>query len=1080
MIKKFKFLPSILALLLCLTATAFAQETGGAIEGTITDPSGAAVPGVTVTITSRGTTEGARPDATTGLNRTATTDESGFFRVQEIPPGFYTVRTAPASGFSTTLVENVEVVLGKITPVRVTLSAGNVSETVTVTSDAIAIDTTDNKIQTNITAQVAELLPKGTNFTTLLQTAPAVRNEPLAGGFQVDGASGSENTFIIDGQEVTNFRTGTLNANNNVPFQFVQEVQVKSSGFEAEFGGASGGVINVVTKGGSNDWHGEFGTSFRPAGFQANQRPTLRLFRAGTPGTANFFQRAEYINDPRDRATDFFPTLNFSGPVLRDRLWFFASYTPQFNNAIQDVNYISSDPRGRVARFTETYRANTHAHYAFTRLDASITDKLRVTGTFTYNPIEYNGLLPPATQQTSSPSAATFGGSIGTLVGPELLGQQGGRVNANNVTGKMDYTPTDRLVISFRAGRSFLNEKARPADGVFSYGIPRQQRFICATGSAAGGCATGFQNFPSNNAIDFDVSIRKTLDADASYLVNNFGGRHQFKFGYQYNGISNDVQSGYAQFGITQLFYGTNIRSLTGDASLTPTAGNLGSGLLQRVSTNGKASSNSQTFFIQDSWQPVNRLTFNLGARFEKEDVPSFTAGLPGIEFGYGDKIAPRLGAAYDLTGDGKTKIFGFYGWFYDRFKYELPRGSFGGDFFRVDYFEILPGAPLFSQYTIGNILGNRPDVAGGNCPNGGITGGVGFSRCQLDFRIPSNDPSVPLAQGGGIDPELKPHRQSEITFGAERDLGGGYLFSGRYTHKQIDRAVEDIGFFNDNGSELYIIGNPGFGASVDVISSFGFPATPKAERRYDAMELRIDKRFTRKYYFNASYTLSRLYGNYPGLASSDEAGRNSPNVNRLFDLPFIQYTAGGQLNNGRLPTDRPHSFKLSGAYTLDWAQQFGFGSGNSTEISGFTQISSGTPQTTRFDFEGVTSAILFGRGDLGRTEKFTQTDLGLRHKYRFGSNERFTMVFDLDVLNLFNENNVLALSQLINARVDYAGLTPGETDAEVVQNYIKGLTLPIVQADLAATPDLVDANYGQPNTFQGPRSVRFGFRLLF
>jgi hypothetical protein len=225
---------------------------------------------------------------------------------------------------------------------------------------------------------------------------------------------------------------------------------------------------------------------------------------------------------------------------------------------------------------------------------------------------------------------------------------------------------------------------------------------------------------------------------------------------------------------------------------------------------------------------------------------------------------------------------------------------------------------------------------------------------------------------------------------------------------------------------------------------------------------------------------LSRLYGNYPGLASSDEAGRNSPNVNRLFDLPFIQYTAGGQLNNGRLPTDRPHSFKLSGAYTLDWAQQFGFGSGNSTEISGFTQISSGTPQTTRFDFEGVTSAILFGRGDLGRTEKFTQTDLGLRHKYRFGSNERFTMVFDLDVLNLFNENNVLALSQLINARVDYAGLTPGETDAEVVQNYIKGLTLPIVQADLAATPDLVDANYGQPNTFQGPRSVRFGFRLLF
>ena len=182
--------------------------------------------------------------------------------------------------------------------------------------------------------------------------APSVRNEPLAGGFQVDGASGSENTFIIDGQEVTNFRTGSLNGNNNVPFQFVQEVQIKSSGFEAEFGGASGGVVNVVPKGGSNEFHGEFGTSFRPAAFQANTRQTLRYFRTGTPGTASFFQRAEYLRDPRDRATDFFPTANFSGPIVKDRLWFFLSYTPQFFNATQDINYVSSDPRTRLARFT--------------------------------------------------------------------------------------------------------------------------------------------------------------------------------------------------------------------------------------------------------------------------------------------------------------------------------------------------------------------------------------------------------------------------------------------------------------------------------------------------------------------------------------------------------------------------------------------------------------------------------------------------------------------------------------------------------------------------------------------------------
>src|SRR5215207_8062193 len=262
MFSKFKMLLSVAAIVFSLTAVAFGQETTGSIEGTIKDPQGGAVPGVAVRITSRGRTEGARQDATVGFNRTVTTNDEGFYRVIQVPPGFYTVSTAATAGFGEATVTNVEVVLGKTTPLNIDVRAGGVAETVNVSADAVAIDPTDNKIQTNITAQIAELLPKGTNFTSLLQVAPAVRNEPLGGGFQVDGASGSENTFIIDGQEVTNFRTGVLNGNNNIPFQFVQEVQVKSSGFEAEFGGATGGVVNVVTKGGSNEWRGEFGVAF--------------------------------------------------------------------------------------------------------------------------------------------------------------------------------------------------------------------------------------------------------------------------------------------------------------------------------------------------------------------------------------------------------------------------------------------------------------------------------------------------------------------------------------------------------------------------------------------------------------------------------------------------------------------------------------------------------------------------------------------------------------------------------------------------------------------------------------------------
>ena len=188
MTKNFRLTSLLLTLVFCLSAVAFGQARRGRIEGTVRDPNGAVVPGVEVTISSGGTTEGARQDATIGFTRTLTTDQEGFFRALEVPPGFYTVTTAPVSGFGTATINNVEVVLDKTTPVNITLAVGTGTNVVDVTNDsAVAIDPTDNKIQTNITAQTAELLPKGTNFTSLLTVAPAVRNEPLAGGFQVDG-----------------------------------------------------------------------------------------------------------------------------------------------------------------------------------------------------------------------------------------------------------------------------------------------------------------------------------------------------------------------------------------------------------------------------------------------------------------------------------------------------------------------------------------------------------------------------------------------------------------------------------------------------------------------------------------------------------------------------------------------------------------------------------------------------------------------------------------------------------------------------------------------------------------------------
>ncbi len=148
--------------------------------------------------------------------------------------------TTATSGFGEARYENVTVAIGQNTQLEITVSPGSNVNTVDVSvSDAPPVDTTNNAIQTTINAQKIELLPKSTGFTSLLKTVPGTRPESRSGGFSVDGASGGENVFVIDGQEVTNYRTGTLNETYNIPTQLVQEVQVKSSGFEAAYGGCN-------------------------------------------------------------------------------------------------------------------------------------------------------------------------------------------------------------------------------------------------------------------------------------------------------------------------------------------------------------------------------------------------------------------------------------------------------------------------------------------------------------------------------------------------------------------------------------------------------------------------------------------------------------------------------------------------------------------------------------------------------------------------------------------------------------------------------------------------------------------------
>lgn len=1050
----------VVALMVLAAPNTSAQETAGTLSGTVSDVSGARVPGATIKVE--------------GFNyvRTTTTNSDGFFRVLQVPPGIYKV-VITANNFSTATVEGVEIELGKTKSIDVGLKVGNVSEQVVITSDDVArIDPTDNKIQTNISARQIEALPKGVDMTSLLKLSPAARAEAKSGQFQVDGASGSENSFVIDGLEVSNFRTGVLNGNNNLPFQFVQEIQIKTSGFEAEFGGATGGVINVVTKGGSNEFHGEAGIQFEPNALWASPRPSLNGFRTGT-GT-NFIQINEYLRPAKDDFTNYFPTFAFGGPLKKDRAWFFLSYSPQIFDNTRTVNHYSADPRTRTLTATETYSSRQRQEFFQGRLDASVTDSLRLSATYTWNPIIQDGVIPNGNITLGGqPPSVDFGGSIGRLTGNQLTSRQGGRQNANNVTTQAVWTPTSNLVASFRFARGFLNER------LSAYFIPNETRFRClGLGVPTGaGCALNYDSLPTGNTNNyFDASERLNFEGDVSYTVSELAGRHEFKGGYQNTRVSNQVNRGYTNLGRVDLYYGYTINDLTGRADPEdPNA--IGAGLLIRFGTVGEASNRAQSIYFQDRWQPTRRLSINAGFRMEKENLPSFNGYAPPINFGWGDKIVPRLGAAYDLTGDGKSKLFFSFGQFTDRLKFELPRGSFGGDFYRVDYFEIQPNHPEYTYYTLARILGNNPDVLGGKCP---ITGGSGLSKCQYDYRIASNDPGATIYTGK-VDENLKPFRQTEFTVGFEREFFQNYLLSIRYTNKTLNEAIEDAGFPTAEGSEAYIIGNPGAGLHAELSKQFGYAKTTRPERRYDALEIKLDRRFSTNYFFQVNYTWSRLYGNYSGLASSDENGRTSPGVNRFFDLPHLGFTLDGTPDNGRLATDRPHVFNAYGSYDFDW---FGAVKGNKTQFSLFTTIQSGTPVTSFYTF--YAAAVAYGRGNLGRTPVFTNTDFALSHKFNFGSSERFSLAFDFNVLNLFNEANVLDLYSTptgINPSIATLKLPASVTDEPSALNYI--LTNGIrsnfdAYLNDPSDPRRKDSRLGLANSFQGPRAIRLGVRFTF
>ncbi|HMC78549.1 MAG TPA: TonB-dependent receptor [Vicinamibacterales bacterium] len=1019
------------AALLAITLLAWpvaAQEQRGTVEGVVKDASGGVLPGVTVEAKSGGS--GAL---------TAVTDSSGSYRFPSLLPGIYEISTTLA-GFKPSKIGDVDVRLGSIKKVDFSMQLATVTESVTVTAESPLVDVKQSGRSTNIRAEQVSLLPHNRDFTSLVTQAPGANNEAKSAGIMIDGAAAAENRYVIDGIETTDIVGGL--SGKNLLADFVEEVQVKSTGYPAEYGGATGGVINVQTKSGSNSWSGNVLGYFQGSSTTGKNNQTLRAV-FGDP------TKAEYHTFPEDDVQRFEPGGSLGGPVLRDKMWFFGAYQPARTTTKRHVDASTS---GIATAVTHDQTQKAEVQYLSGNVTNQFGSKLRTRVAYNNSWSKTTGLLPA----TSGAEAATTSYTKGTTFPNWAL------------SGTADYTVSNKLLLSGRAGRYYAN--------VEDFNVNNQVRFVFADSTTNIGQAgvpenfqhpAGYSNIPTNNGIGKDEQTRNFMQLDATYF-GHAAGAHQVKGGFQMDRRGNDVINGNLQ-NVINLRWNTSFSGVRGTYGYYEVVSSGPTSYQTGFATAGAVKSNVNGMFLQDTWSVSNKLTINAGVRTENENVPAYSnaEGVPAnpIEFGWGDKFAPRLGFAYDVKGDGRTKLYGSWGVFYDIFKLNLPRGSFGGDKW-ISYYYTLD-TPNFES------LRDSPQCPP-TCPGS-------FIR-SIDFRAPSVNAGQDVENPG----TLKPMRTQELSFGFERQLNNIMAASVRFVHKQLDRAIDDIGDQDVDGNEFYIIANPGEGLVTQFDISSGqsvfkpqepggvFPANahlidmPTATRNYNSVELALDKRFSNQWMLHTSYTWSRDAGNYSGLSSSDENGRDNPNNSRDFDYPSMSFDQTGKVLDGVFDTDRTHVIKASALY------QFKFGT--SVGLNEF--IASGTPITRQVPVvAGSNYPIRYlGRNSEGRTPMFSQSDLFVAHSFRVGGQRSIQL--SMNVLNLFDQRTVTNRVSTLRR----SGVIPNEPGYYQEADFYAGkldfdaLTAKAVAAGLMT----LNPQFGMANGYQAPIVARFGVKFTF
>jgi hypothetical protein len=618
----------IVALGLCSPAVA-QETTTGSLAGVVTDTTGGLMPGVTVVLTSE---QGVK---------TFVTDTEGRFFAPYLTPGRYTVR-AELSGFTAVERKNVDVRLGQRLELSFTLTVGAVEEVVEVTGSAPVVDTSSTTVGGVLDNEALKHLPVGRRFSDTLYLVPGVSTSGVGqANPAMAGASGLENNYVVDGVNITNTGYGALGSysivfgslGNGVTTDFIKETQVKTAGFEAEYGQATGGVVNVVTNSGTNTFHGSVYGFIRPDALEGD------------------FEQLQTVNGTvNDQGTQLADVgLTFGTPLLRDRLFVFGAVNPQFE--IRKLRAPEGFPLESLGTVEQKRRIYSYA------------------GKLTYQPTTNHRVDLSA---YGDPAKGEMGPQrLGSLIladrtGFSELKKYGGHQQVVKYDGIL--TPRWLLEASVARSQNTIEE------------VPEIDQWRVTDTTVVPNVITGGIGFyeQGNDSVSVQYSLKSTNLFEGA-------GHHQLRYGAAFEDITYDNVN--QRTGPTFTLPG-GIKTATGaqvQVLPDPVYGRIYRVTRANINAERHTTQHYLSFFVQDTWEVSRKLTLKPGLRYEQQKIVGVLD-----EITLDNNWAPRIGVIFDPKGDGQAKLYANYGRFYAKIPNDLAARALSSDdgVSRADYYD--------------------------------------------------------------------------------------------------------------------------------------------------------------------------------------------------------------------------------------------------------------------------------------------------------------------------------------------------------------------------------------------------------